>query len=70
MPNYKNVTGPISRLTYANPNHPMNTPADKVKTNMRASTRGQPVTGPKSRPKRPARARQVYTGQTGIFSSD
>lgn len=64
MPNYKNVTGPISRPIYANPNHPMNTPADKVKTNMRASTRGQ------SRPKRPARARQVYTGQTGMYSSD
>lgn len=70
MPNYTKVTGPTSRPTYANPRHPMNTPADKVKTNMRASTRGLPVTGPKSRPKRPAKARQVYSGQTGIYSTD
>ncbi len=64
MPNYKNVTGPTPRPRYANPRHPMN------RETMMVQRVPQTVTGPKSRPKRPARARQVYTGQTGMYSTD
>ena len=59
---YANVTGPKSRSKYANPKHPMN----REQTSMPR----REVTGPTSRPKRPAKARSVYTGQTGMYSTD
>lgn len=51
-------------------NHPMNTPADGVKTNMKAASRTVNITGPAPRPKRPAKARAAYRGQQGMYSSD
>ncbi|WJE88102.1 hypothetical protein FAMCQIZV_CDS0021 [Phage C72C1] len=62
MPNYTKVTGPKSRPRHANPNHPMN----REQTAMPR----REVTPPTPRPKRPAKARQVYTGQTGMYSTD